>query len=66
MRYWVVQVVAYQTVDTAVESCREQQTLRIFRSLAQNFFYVLQEPKLSHVVGFVENGYFNFREVDVA
>jgi hypothetical protein len=61
-----VQVVAYQTVDATVESCREQQTLRIFRGLAKNFFNMLQEPKFSHVVGFVENGYFYFREVDVA
>jgi len=61
-----VQVVAHQTVNTAVESCREQQALRIFWSLAKNFFNVLQEPKFSHMVGFVKNRYFYFREVDVA
>jgi hypothetical protein len=63
---WVVQELANKLVDSAVKSCREQQALSFFWSLRQNVCDVLEESKLSHVVGFVKNSDFDCIEINVS
>jgi hypothetical protein len=62
----VAEEFADQFVDTAVEGCREKQTLAFTWSLFQDASYVFKEPKLGHVVGFVQDGDFNCVEFNLA
>jgi len=62
----IAEELAYQFVDTAVESCREQQALTFTRCLFQNASDMLEESKLCHVICFVQNGDFNSVEFNLA
>ena len=65
MSHWVLEELANELVDSAVKSCREQQTLSFTWGLFKNACDVLKESKFGHVVGFVQDGALNSVEFNL-
>ena len=64
--HWVLEELANELVDATVKSCGEQQTLSFTWCLLKNACDVLEETKLCHVVGFVQDGAFDCIKLDLA
>jgi hypothetical protein len=64
--YWVLQILAHEFVDSAIECRREQQTLTIARCVIEDSCDVFEKTKLSHVIGFVQDSHFNRVEFNLA
>jgi hypothetical protein len=64
--HWVLEKLANELVDSTVKCCREQQALSFAWCLFKNASHVLKESKLSHVVGFVQDGALDCVEFDLA
>ena len=54
VRCRIAQVTRDQIVDLAVEGCREEKTLTIFRCRVENLRDLVDETHVCHVVGFVD------------
>ena len=65
VRHWVLEELANELVDATVKCCGEQQALSFTWCLLKNACDVLEESKLCHVVGFIQDGAFHCIKFDL-